>query len=159
MDDRQQARSRVPVEGSDQALVGHVLAPIRPHLLDLRSAAPRDLGDSLAEVPAHPDDHRVARLEQVREAGLHPGRPGGLNRHDQPRIRPVDPAKKRAQVEQDVVQLGVEMPEHWLSHRLERGGVEVGRAGTAEQPLGGGDRGGLLAHAAADSHSEPLPSN
>ena len=34
-------------------------------------AAPRDLGDPLAEVPAGADDHRVAGLDEVRDAGLH----------------------------------------------------------------------------------------
>ena len=135
MDDGEQTRIGVVVEGGKQAIVRDVLAPVRADLDHLGAATPGHLGDPGAEVAADCDDHRLPRLDQVREAGLHPRGPGRLQRQDDPALGAVDRAKHVDEVEQDLVQLRVEVPEHRLSHRLERGGVEVARPGAAEQPL------------------------
>ena len=135
VDDGQQARVGVVVQGREQALVRDVLAPVRADLDHLGAAAPGDLGDPRAEVAAGSDDHRLARLDQVGEAGLHPRCPSRLQRQDQPALGAVDAAEHVDDVEQDLVQLRVQVPEHRLLHRLEGGGVDVARPGPAEQPL------------------------
>ena len=64
-----------------------------------------------------------------------PDVPVACRRQDQPALGPVDTAEHVDDVEQDLVQLRVQVPEHRLLHRLEGGGVDVARAWAAEQPL------------------------
>ena len=106
------------------------------HRHHARAVAASDLGDPAAEEPALGDDHRVARLHEVRDAGLHAGRAGAVERQHQAVGHPVHAPQQVHDVEEDLVHLRVEVAEHRPCHRVEHRGVYVRRAGAAEQPFG-----------------------
>ena len=136
MDHGDHPRVRVHVERVHQRLVRHAVAPVRLDRDDPSAVPPRDLADALPEEPALPHDHGVARLEQVRDAGLHPGGTAAVEREDEPVGHPVDAPQHVDDVEQDVVKVRVEVAEHRLPHRVEHGRVYVRGSGAAQESLG-----------------------
>ena len=80
------------------------------------AAAPSDLGDPARRstrcwptITVSPGSTRFARPASI------PDVPGGLQRQHEPGLGAVDPAQQVHQLEQDLVQLGVEVPEHRLA--------------------------------------------
>ena len=88
-----------------------------------------------AEEPALGDDHLVAELEQVHDPGLHAGRAGAVEREHEPVGHAVDAPQHVHDLEQDLVEVGVQVAEHRPPHGVEYGGVYVRRPGAAEEPL------------------------
>ena len=130
------------LERLEQARVGDVRAPVLHDLDDLAAGAARELDDAAAEVARRADDDRVARLGEADEAGLHAGRAGRLQRQHEALGVAVDEPQHAHDLVQDRGDLGIEMAEHRLLHRGQRGRRDVGRPGTAEQPIAGGQWGG-----------------
>ena len=87
-------------------------------------------------------DYGVAWLQQVLDSGLHPGRARAMQRQHEPVGHAVDAPQHRDDVEQDLVEFGVEVTQHRLriasstagqrssgrSHRSRSGGRSWGRS-------------------------------
>ena len=118
----------VAVELLQERVVRHALAPVGarppPPRAVARARSPRCGGRRTRTGPRY----GVARLEQVRDSGLHPGRARAVEREHQPVGHAVDAPQHRDDVEQDLVEVGVEVAEHRLLHRVEHRGVNVRRA-------------------------------
>ena len=126
---------RLVVERFHQRVVRYALTPVGAHGDDACPMPPCDFSDPSAEEAALGDDHRVAGLDEVHDAGLHAGRARAVEREHQDVRHPVHAQQQADDVEEDLVHLRVEMAEHRPCHRLEYGGIHVRRPGPAEQPL------------------------
>ena len=129
------ASAGVAVELLYERVVRDALPPVSIDRHHLGAVTARDLRDAPSEEAALRHDHGVAGLEQVRYPGLHPGRAGAVQRQDEPVRHAVDAPQHRDDVEQDVVQVGVEVAEHRPAHRVEHRRVHVRRAGAAQKSL------------------------
>ena len=154
MHHRDHPRTRVPIELLHQCVVRNALTPVGLDSHNMRAVPARDLRDTAAEVAALPDDHRVARLEQVRDAGLHAGGARAVKGEHEPVRHAIDASQHRDDVQQDLVEVRVEVAEHGPAHRVEHGGVYVRRAGAAQEPLGGPELGEVHALRVPHAHRE-----
>jgi hypothetical protein len=153
--DRHQPRAGVELDGVEQALVRDVPPPLLCDLDHARALARGDLGDAGAEVARHAHDHGVARLDQVHDAGLHAGGPRALQGQHHAVRRAVDLAQHRHDLVEDRVEGRIEVPEHRLAHRRERGRLDVRGARAAEQALGRGKRGDRFGHGGSVPRRDP----
>ena len=81
------------------------------------SGAAGDIGHSPPEYPVDPDDHPVTRLNQVHDAGLHPGTSGTADGQRQPVLRLKHGPQHCLCFIHDPQEIGVEMPDRRCSHR------------------------------------------
>ena len=136
MHNRNHPSPALVVERIHQRVVRDALAPVGAHGHDARPMPPRDLSDPVPEVAALRHDHRVARLDEVHDAGLHAGRAGAVEWQHEAVRHPVHAPQQLHDVEEDLVHLRVEVPEHRPGHRFEHRRVHVRGTGAAQQPLG-----------------------
>ena len=107
-------------------------APLGVHLMDFRAEPRRDFDHPGAEHAGGADHHFIARLDQVRHHGLHPGRAGARDRESDL----VGGAENQPQHLLDVVhhldEVGIEMADHRRQHRLHHARMNVRGAGSEQ---------------------------
>ena len=133
--DREYARVRMCVPRVKELVRIDRVTPGGLDAHDLGAAPARDLAHPLAEHAVDADDRGVARLEQVDEACLHPGRSGSADRQGERVAR----AEHRAQTVGDLVEhdeeVGIEMPEHRPLERLHHLRIRIRRPGPEQQSI------------------------
>ena len=115
---------------------------VRP--LDRRDLGPGPLGDvdhPAAEDAVDADEHPVARLDQVDDDRLHPGRAGPRDRQRQPVLGLEDVAEQVLRLVHQGHELGVEVAEQRHPQRGQDARMDVARARAQEQPRRTGSAG------------------
>jgi len=118
------------------------LAPGRLDPDHLGTAPPRDLAHALAEHTVDPDDHGVARFDEVDEARLHTRRARAGDGQGECVLGAEHRAEPVTRLVEDAEELGVEVADERSAERGEHLGVRVGRAGPEEEAIGDGHGGG-----------------
>ncbi len=117
-------------------LRGNGTAPFHIHPHHVASQAFRDVAHAGAKQTIHPDDHLVARLDQVDEGGLHPPAAGGGHRQGHRIVRAEEGPEQLLGLVHDLEEVGIQIADRGSGHGPENPRRHVARPGAHEEPLG-----------------------
>ena len=134
-------RGRARAMASAMASSARIVPGSASTRVTLGSGAPGHLAHPLAEDARHPDHDRIARLEQVDQAGLHARAAGGRERQRHPVPGSEQPPQAGLHAVEHAQEGRIEMAEHRLRERSPHARMDVRGAGSEQQPARGGGGG------------------